>query len=140
MDTPSRREHAYRNTVVEISLPDGRTVCLTADERPPAELPLPFVVLTACNPASRPRAPWVNAVDQALLEGVLRARGCDTLDAIGRAPDGSWSEPSVAVWGLAPNDAVRLGGDFGQNAIFTVTQVGLQVLSCPYPGDDPVRP
>jgi len=138
-DQHSQRD-VYGQTVVDVTLGDGRTVSLRVGERPPPELELPFVVLTAWNPASRVRAAWVNAVDQALLEGILKTQGCDTLSAVGRAPDGSWSEPSVAVWGLAADDAVALGGDFGQHAIFAVAEAGLQVLWCPVPEDGPPTP
>lgn len=137
MNDQHSHEDVYRDTVVDITLDDGRTVSVRVDELPPPELRPPFVVLTAWNPASRLRAAWVNAVDQALLEGVLQARGCNTLRAVGRAPDGSWSEPSVAVWGLAADDAVALGADFGQHAVFAVTETRLRVLWCPVPDDGP---
>lgn len=135
MNAQPSHHDAYRSAVVEISLPDGRTVCIAADKGPPDDLSVPFVVLTAWNPASRRRAEWVNAVDQELLEGVIAARGCSALAAVGRAADGSWSERSVAVWGLPTRDALRLGSDFGQNAIFAVTRAGIEVLPCPHLDD-----
>src|SRR4051794_33398255 len=91
---------AYRATVVEVFLLGDQSVCLAVGDPARAELTAPFVVLTAWNPASRRRAALLNAADQDLLEGVLRERGCTTRPAVGRSSDGSWSEPSVAVWGL----------------------------------------
>lgn len=136
----TEHEQQYLETIVEVTLADGQIISLKHQEHAPAGVPLPFYVLTAWNPASRERAGWVNAVDQALLEGVLDARGCDTRTAAGRDPASDWTEPSVAVWGLSESEALQLGVDFGQNAIFAVTEAGRQLLWCKRPGDETVQP
>jgi len=129
----------YLDTIVEITLADGQAIALSDGEHAPAQMPLPFYVLTAWNPASRERAGWVNAVDQSLLEGVLHGRGCETLPALGRDPRGTWEEPGVAAWGLTQEEAIKLGCDFGQNAIFAVTDEGRQLLWCTQPAEGTVE-
>jgi len=49
---------------------------------------------------------------------------------------GSWSEPSFVVPGLSTAGAVQLGREFGQAAIFEITQDELRVIDC---ANDQVR-
>jgi hypothetical protein len=122
---------AYHATTIELMLPGRAPLCLTPGPQVPQDVALPFVVLTAWNPASHPRPASVNEKDQARLECVLQSRRLPTVRAVGRSADGAWSEPSVAVWGLDVAEAIGLGAAFGQHAIFAVTEEGVAVLECP---------
>ena len=74
--------------------------------------------LTAWNPRSEPTSCEVNEAAQARLETELTTAGLPFLRGEGVDPSGQWSgEPSVLVLGISTDDAMRLGGEYGQNAI-----------------------
>ena len=69
-----------------------------------------------------------NASRQAALETELRARGVTYLPAEGRAPDGSWCEPSFLALGLTRSEACALGRAHAQNAILCAEEGGVPEL------------
>jgi hypothetical protein len=94
--------------------PDGRPIC----------------VLTAHNPAGRRAPDAANAAAQARLESQVRRRGLTWWPADGG--DASWThvEPSVALIGIPEADAIALGAEFKQDAIFVFNPASRRVVSC----------
>jgi uncharacterized protein DUF3293 len=86
-----------------------------------APLKLPIFIITAHNPDAERLPDEENRSRNLKLRGLLEERRLAWLEAVGRAPDGSWAESSFAISGLAEADAIEIGGQFGQLAIFMVT-------------------
>lgn len=75
-------------------------------------------VVTACNPFSAPQSAEQNRKQMLLLDAQIRAIGLAPLAAAGRDREGKWPpEESLLVLGLDLQPAVRLGVEFGQNAV-----------------------
>jgi hypothetical protein len=94
--------------------PDGRVIC----------------VITAHNPGGRLASAADNAAAQAQLAAELDQRGLTWWPAAGG--DQSWThvEASAAVIGMDEADAISLGAQFGQDAIFVLTPADRQVVGC----------
>jgi hypothetical protein len=94
--------------------PDGRAIC----------------VITAHNPGGRVACGAENAAAQARLVAELEKRGLTWWPAAGG--DSSWThvEDSAAVIGMGEADAIALGAQFGQDAIFVLTVADRQVVGC----------
>jgi len=76
--------------------------------------------VTAANPKSARRGDWENEIANTALVNSLTEAGFRCFEGEGRAPDGSWSERSALVVGIAREDAEKLGRACGQNAIVFV--------------------
>ena len=77
--------------------------------------------ITAWNPRSEVMSREQNEAAQARLEAEVQAAGLECLRGIGVDPSGPWpGEPSVLVLGISTDDAMRLGREYGQNAIVLV--------------------
>jgi len=94
--------------------PEGRTIC----------------VITAHNPGGRLASDAENASAQARLTAELERRGLTWWPAAGG--DASWRhvETSAAVIGMREADAIALGAQFGQDAVFLLTPADRQVVGC----------
>jgi hypothetical protein len=133
---------AYVRAEIDLALPDG--LRLTFMPAPPGtvEGTWPFEsretlhIITAWNPGSRPVTATENAQRQGALEAALAAEGLRWLPAVGRSPDGTWQEESMAIRDLPRADAVALGRRFGQRAIYELSATGLTIVGCL---DDVVR-
>jgi hypothetical protein len=93
-------------------------------------LPELLHVITAWDPQGADRPEDLNR--QANLElatEVLRLGG-GFVRAQAGALDGSYSEPSMVIWGLSTDDAVALGRRFEQDAIFAITAESMELISC----------
>ena len=110
---------AYGDAVVEVALNDhvvtiGKEGVLGGGSWTPTEV---VYVITAHNPGRLVSAEE-NARAQRDLEIMLESRRIPWLPAVGRSRDGSWRESSVAVLGLAREDAIEIAARFEQDAIF----------------------
>jgi hypothetical protein len=87
-------------------------------------------VVTAHNPAGRPASDATNAAAQARLVSDVRQRGLTWWPADGG--DATWThvEASVALIGIAEADAIALGAEFKQDAIFAFSTASRRVVSC----------
>lgn len=118
---PEALAAAYEAAQFEVWLPGGRVVFV--HQRPPegavAALPpaTTLTVVTAYNPGTCRPSPAANARAQQRLERTLRARGLTYYPAAGYSPDRRHQEPSCAVLGLTPEQALRLAAEFHQAAI-----------------------
>ncbi len=74
--------------------------------------------VTACNPRGELAEEALNAQRQAALAAQISSQGYVAIAGIGQHPTGDWPpEPSYLVLGIPRADAMRLGQQFGQNAI-----------------------
>ena len=94
--------------------PDGRAIC----------------VITAHNPGGRVASGADNAAAQAQLVAELEKRGLTWWPAAGGDPSWTHVEDSAAVIGMDEADAIALGAQFGQDAIFMLTPADRQVVGC----------
>lgn len=98
----------------------ARPVAAPSSDEAPWDLPRTFVVVTAWNPGSTPREVGENHAANARLRDDLETRGAAVRPIVGRSADGTWREPSFAVWNLSVDEASRLAAAHGQHAIFVV--------------------
>jgi hypothetical protein len=133
-DKPSRWD-AYEDAVLRIEAPGGAIwvrrmpISHTAGEYPDPEGRTIYVI-TAHNPGGRLAPDAENAAAQARLAAELGRRGLTWWPAAGGDPSWSHVEASAAVVGIQAPDAIALGTQFGQEAIFALTPRYRQVLGC----------
>lgn len=94
--------------------PDGRAIC----------------VITAHNPGGRLASGTDNAAAQVRLVAKLKERGLTVWPAAGGDPSWTHVEDSAAVIGMDEADAIALGAQFGQDAIFVLTPRYHLVVGC----------
>jgi hypothetical protein len=101
---------------------------------PSAAVRLPFStpahVITAWNPGSVTRSHEANQEANRSLEHLLQTEGHEPIIVLGRAPDASWQEESFLITHLSRREAARLSEQFGQTAIFELTNETLTVIRC----------
>ena len=114
---------AYRATRYTVRLQDGEAR-LRVGAAPPATLmqqlqpDRPWVLITACNPHSRPCSARANAMRmRALTQALTALAPLRVFAAAGCAPDRSWIEPGLLVIGLDPGVSDALARRCGQNAL-----------------------
>jgi hypothetical protein len=137
MPQPTERFANYASTIIDIIVPDGAAVSVLPGRPPPARLTdlLPLLVITAWNPGdARPGVTANRAANEELrtrLQDLAQdAESVTILSAVGRAPDSSHSEESIAVHGIARDAAIVLGRQMRQDAIFEITTEGVTVVPC----------
>jgi hypothetical protein len=119
----------YLGAIVECEV-EGRTRCLRGPNAEPLPAGAPIFVLTAYNPGGVDRGDEENEADERALEQELSAAGATFWYALGHSPDGSWSEPGVAVAKLDRAGACALGGRYGQLAVYELTDEQVHVVRC----------
>jgi hypothetical protein len=85
-------------------------------------------VITAWNPRSQTLSAAENQARNLELEQLLEARGARIFEAEGRSPDRTWREASFAVVGLAESEIEELALRFEQNAVFRISDLGVEVV------------
>jgi Protein of unknown function (DUF3293) len=126
---------AYTSAMVSIESPSG-VIWLTpapitsADGRYPDPDGRPIAVITAHNPAGRLASDEANAAAQARLESELNRRGLTWWPATGGDPTWTHVEAGVALVGVAEAEAVALGAEFRQDAIFVFSTAERRIVSC----------
>ena len=122
-------EHLYRDAIYEVDLPTG-TVTLRIGEATPERLPGPLALVTAFNPGtSRPREETNRSANHRLEVEITR-RGWRWFPARGRDAAATHVEPSFAITGIARDEALALGRQFGQAAIVFVDVEQVSLLWC----------
>jgi hypothetical protein len=109
---------------------DGRTCRLRGPETDALPAPGPIYVLTAWNPGGVDRDRAANDEAERVLEQELASAGVPFWPALGRSPDGSWSEPGVAVGSYDGAGACALGERYGQLAVYELTDDVVRVVRC----------
>ena len=90
----------------------------------------PICVITAHTPGGRMASGEANASAEARLSAELDRRGLSWWPAAGGDPSWTLVAASAAVIGMDQADAVALGAEFGQDAIFVLTPADRRVVSC----------
>ncbi len=131
---------AYAGTIVQIVRPaegDFVTVRGAARGSPygqigpwpwPSEEPV--CILTAWDPGAERPGVEVNRRRGAELEAAVRRRASRVLHAVGVDPSSRHREEGVAMLGLSVDDAVALGAQYRQEAIFVWTPDAWSIVSC----------
>jgi hypothetical protein len=129
------RWDAYLSAELRIETPAGAVLVSplplmqTAGDYPDPE-GRTIAVITAHNPGGQPAGEEANAAAQRALEAELDRRGLAWWRADGADPAWTHVEESAAVPGLALPDAIALGAQFGQEAIFLLSRTSLTVADC----------
>jgi hypothetical protein len=126
---------AYVEAVVRIESPGGvrwlkPDSIFRTEGRYPDPDGRPIYVLTAHNPAGQLASAEANAAAQARLQALLSARGLTWWPADGGDPSWKHVEAGVALVGIAEADAIALGAEFKQEAIFAFSTANRRVVSC----------
>jgi hypothetical protein len=126
---------AYSDAVVRIEAPSGviwvrPAPISTTSGRYPEPAGRAICVITAHNPGGRLAADADNAAAQARLVTELDERGLAWWPAAGGDPSWTHVEESAAVIGIDEADAIALGAQFGQDAIFVLTPADRRVVGC----------
>jgi hypothetical protein len=126
---------AYVEAVVRIETPGGvrwlkPDSIFRTEGRYPDPDGRPIYVLTAHNPAGQLASDEANAAAQTRLESLLRARGLTWWPADGGDPYWTHVEAGVALVGVAEAEAIALGAEFKQDAIFVFSTANRRVVSC----------
>jgi hypothetical protein len=87
-------------------------------------------VITAHNPGGRLASGPDNAAAQVQLVAKLKEQGLTVWPAAGGDPSWTHVEDSAAVIGMDEAEAIALGAQFGQEAIFVLTTADRQVVGC----------
>jgi hypothetical protein len=117
---PPALRAAYRETHYLAALPSGDVRIAVGQPSPAVSDWLEAagkrsaILLTAWNPMSRPVSSEENAARHAGLSARVRESGFPFVDAVGRSPDGEWSEASLLIAGVDVSDANRLARHFEQ--------------------------
>ncbi len=110
-------------------LPEYLQTIFIAKEPPEGGWPEQFSVITACNPmSSGERGNDASAIT--LLRKHLSRRGLKRYRITGSSPDWSHQEASFAVWNLSMQEAIKIGREFQQNAVFWIERGEIEVVSC----------
>lgn len=126
---------AYVGAVMRIEAPSGvvwvrpAPVTRTAGVYPDPEGRVIYV-MTAHNPGGRIASDTANASAEARLAAELDRRGLTWWSAAGGDPSWAHVEPGAAVIGMDEADAIALGEEFGQDAIFMLTPADRRVIGC----------
>jgi hypothetical protein len=89
-----------------------------------------YAIVTAYNPLGSKASPKENATQDSRLQEELESRGIRPVRVYGCSPDGKHQEPGWAA-PLSREDAIVLGTEFRQDAIFYVTGKIVCLVSCP---------
>jgi len=125
-NTEKALRDSYLATDVFVRLGDDWVDASDAARR----LGVTLFVLTAYNPASVSLDHAVNERRNAALGDELSSAGLTAYPAIGRSPDGTWTEPGFALPGIDLAKAAGLGREHGQNAVFEILPGCLVVHAC----------
>lgn len=100
-----------------------------AKEAPEGGWPRQFTVLTACNPWSCGERKDDAAATVRLRKRLSRS-GHKRYRITGSSPDWNHQEMSFAAWNLSLDEAMEIGREFQQNAIFWIDDGRIEVVSC----------
>lgn len=126
MDSPDQLRQLYLDSLITIDL-DGSAV----DAREAlTRLGEPIILLTASNPRSEVLEEAVNEVRNQKLRTALATFAVSIYPSVGASPDGSWREAGWAIVGLDTEEALNVGRQWEQEAIFRLQDGEQQVLGC----------
>jgi hypothetical protein len=110
-------------------LPEYLQTIFIAKKPPEGGWPEKFAVITACNPMSSGERHDDDAAKIRLRKRISRG-GYKRHLVTGASPDWSHHEAGFAVWNLSLEEAVAIGREFQQTAVFWVEGGRIEVVSC----------
>ena len=122
---------SYHAAAWTVETPDG-PLAVRPGRSAPAPL-RPSAIVTAFNPESHPAGAAANHRADAALLGRIAALGLRAHRTLahGAGDDAeAWDEPGWCIPGGVRAEAVRLGADFGQNAIVWIDAAGEVTIVC----------
>lgn len=87
-------------------------------------------VLTAWNPMSVSRSLETNRAANVELRTMLESHDQAVSEVLGRSRSSSWAEESLCVVSASRTLAARIGGQFGQKAVFELAEGEMRVVRC----------
>jgi hypothetical protein len=131
MAFPPSLIQAYRETRYSVYFDGGERTIFVVDRPPRGRAPSRSVtVVTAWNPGLQRPGKDENRAANARLEAALRERGHVYYPAKGESAGGTHAEPSFAVMDLTQAQAISLGREFGQAAVFHWDGTRAELLWC----------
>ena len=110
-------------------LPEYLQTIFIAKKPPEGGWPEKFAVITACNPMSSGER-QDDAVAMTRLRKHLSRRWLKRHTVTGASPDWSHQEAGFLVWNLSLGEALKIGREFQQRAVFWVEGGRIEVVSC----------
>ncbi len=118
---------AYETTAYAADLPDGPATLRIGTTEPLLDRWLAahgqsrWALVSAANPWSSRCDKDMNRAGHAALRALLVQRGLPVCEAVNWPEDraSGWTEPALLCAGLSPEEAVRIGAAFGQNAVLS---------------------
>lgn len=112
---------AYERTLYDVQLPDGTVTLLV--RRAPLGNSGPIrdrrlAIVTAYNPGYERPDDAANRAANERLRAEIERRGWAWCEATGYSPERDHREPSFAIFDVSDDEAVEIGRQFGQAAIF----------------------
>jgi hypothetical protein len=133
MSTPQELRQAYLDAQVEVEIEPEDWVPIDIAVR---HLPTPLHLITAWNPMSQQLSLDENNERMDQLAAALDDLAALWFPAVGKSPDGTWSENTFAVYGISRDQALEIGVQFEQHAIFEATDEEQIVLGCYEPWEE----
>jgi hypothetical protein len=131
LDRDAERWTAYLDTTISAEVVPNTIESLngpTAGEQWLFDAPVH--VITGWNPYNIPRSPEENDRANTELAMALARRGARFARARGSANDGLHSEDSFLIWNLTRDEAIDLGREFRQEAVFELTSDEFRLVHC----------
>jgi hypothetical protein len=123
------RWQAYAAAQVDIELERGAFTCVPGPPAPlPPELDVPLWIITAHNPGPSKLSDEENASRHAALFAMVVEMKLRHWPAVGRNPEGTWREASLAIAGIPFETAREIARAFDQDAVFRLDAHGLVVV------------
>ncbi len=127
VDIPVELEDAYEATAYAADLPDGPATLRIGTSEPlldrwlAAQGHARWALVSAANPWSSRCDEEANRAAHSALRALLVQRGLPVCEAVNWPEDGAtgFTEPALLCAGLSPEEAVRIGAAFGQNAVLS---------------------
>lgn len=110
-------------------LPEYLQTIFIAKKPPKSGWPEKFAVITACNPMSSGDREDDPAAMTRLRKHISR-NNHKRHKVTGSSPDWRHKEASFAVWNLSLGEALEIGREFRQRAVFWVENEKIEVVSC----------
>ncbi len=76
-----------------------------------------FALITAANPRSEAWSEAENAERNQRMRLEIAARGWTCIESVGSSPNGDWRENGCLIWDAPLDQVVKIGREYGQNAI-----------------------
>ena len=131
LDRDAERWSAYLDTVITAEmLPDSIKALNGPDASGPWPFSAPVHVITAWNPYNIERSTEENDTANVELAVALAGRDVRFIPGRGTSSDGQHHEDSHITWSLTREEAIEIGRQFRQEAVFELTADEFRLVHC----------